>query len=704
MTMLFKYIGLGCLLLPVLFILNNCNQLQLTNTDFVNQETVPPNILFIIADDLGVDETLGYSQGLIKPNMPHLQKLISEGLSFDNVWAYPVYSPTRSSILTGEYSFRTGVTDATDNSELQSSEMILQNFISNNSSTEYKTAVFGKWHVSKNNENAPSELGIIGYKGILSGTADDYNQWNFSENGSSSIYSGYITTKITNIAIDWISDQGVKPWFTWVAYTTPHTLFHIPPMGTHSQGSLSAEQSSIDADSMPYFLAMVENLDYEIGRLLENMSESVRKNTIIIFLGDNGAHRNIIQAPYQQHQEKGSLFQGEIHVPLIISGKGVSRKNQRDDSLISSVDIFATIEELTGVSLPHYNDSYSFQSLLNTAGPFARSINFSQITHSDTNKSGEAIRNKKYKLIKLKSGTVHFFNLESDPFESTNLLSGTLSEEQEATYNFLNQQLSDLLFGKGNEDITGVVLTNKSSSCMDYVSNFYSQVKDVNRIKNFTGFFNIFEKDSKCVFTSNSIPNHDFKDGGNFANVTQEVVDIFEVVQSPVFSSTPVALSLTYDNAIMLNGVKLDMLAVACYGVGAGPLGQEKIGCGDVGTPWRYDPMSLLNNFGTDSHNAHTQPDGAYHYHGSPKVLFVEGVESPVIGFVADGFPIFDPYINDNRTVRAVISSYTLKPGARVNQAGEGAFSTGNYDETFRDDYTYTGQGDLDECNGMVIM
>ena len=136
----------------------------------------------------------------------------------------------------------------------------------------------------------------------------------------------------------------------------------------------------------------------------------------------------------------------------------------------------------------------------------------------------------------------------------------------------------------------------------------------------------------------------------------------------------------------------------------------EKIGCGNeyIGNAWRYDPMSSLNQFGTDTHNAHTQPDGAYHYHGNPNALFDmtdPTEESPVIGFAADGYPIYGSYISDNGTVRKVESSYTLKTGSRVALGTEanGDFPGGDYDGQYREDYEYVqGHGDLDECNGMT--
>ena len=167
---------------------------------------------------------------------------------------------------------------------------------------------------------------------------------------------------------------------------------------------------------------------------------------------------------------------------------------------------------------------------------------------------------------------------------------------------------------------------------------------------------------------------------------------------SPVAAASPTALSLNYDNGVLLNGVKVDLLAAGCFGVGDG-----RIGCNDDSQPWRFDPMFAANGFRVDQHNAHSQPDGSYHYHGDPLALFDRSgtVVSPVIGFAADGFPIFGSYIRDGSSVRAAVSSYQLKVGNRPSDNGQPG---GVYDGSYRDDYEFVaGSGDLDQCNGMTV-
>lgn len=275
--------------------------------------------------------------------------------------------------------------------------------------------------------------------------------------------------------------------------------------------------------------------------------------------------------------------------------------------------------------------------------------------------------------------------------------------------------------GTSATDITDVLLLNASSNCSDYVGEYISEVEDIQRNLAFNGSLTVTVANGKCVFSGNEIPNHDFNDGNaRFATPVSEQLGNYEVSATPQMAEEQTDLSLNTVNAILLNGVVVDLLAAACYGVGNEPLGDEKIGCGDqqIANPWRYDPMSSLNNFGTDSHNAHPQPDGTYHYHGNPKALFEQDCDilamtSPVIGFAADGFAVFGPCINDNGTIRKAKSSYRLKDNGGQRQpvagyitpiAGTGNIASGNYDGQFRGDYYYDAQyGDLDECNGMTI-
>ena len=272
----------------------------------------------------------------------------------------------------------------------------------------------------------------------------------------------------------------------------------------------------------------------------------------------------------------------------------------------------------------------------------------------------------------------------------------------------------------GITDITDAILTSRSASCEEYVGSYESSVTDIQNSVSFMGDFTISVSGTTCTLASNNVPNHNFNDAtASFATDTAEVAKSFTIPTNPTTANSTTELALGTTNAILLNGVVLDILPAACYGVGNEPLGQEKIGCGgdQIDNPWRYDPMSSLNGFGTDAHNAHVQPDGTYHYHGNPVALFAQDCgeatsASAVIGFAADGFPIFGSCIEDgNDGITAVTSSWALKSGARqavsgytTPVGGTGDVDSNDYDGQFRGDYEYTANsGDLDECNGMTV-
>ena len=256
------------------------------------------------------------------------------------------------------------------------------------------------------------------------------------------------------------------------------------------------------------------------------------------------------------------------------------------------------------------------------------------------------------------------------------------------------------------QDITGVIFTSTARNCADYASEYTSNVKDINENTAYTGSLKVSLENGKCLFNTNAIPNHDFNDGSRtFHNAVSEQDVTYTIPQSPSMSGKTSQLSLRADKAIFLNGVKLDLLAVGCFGVGNG-----FVGCGDTNQPFRFDPMSKLNKFGTDSHNAHTQPDGTYHYHGNPLAMFTASSKaaSPVIGFAADGFPIYGSYFDDNGTIRKAKSSFVLKdnggPRIDVVYSGKTYSPGGNYNGQFVDDFEYDAlAGDLDECNGMTV-
>lgn len=250
-------------------------------------------------------------------------------------------------------------------------------------------------------------------------------------------------------------------------------------------------------------------------------------------------------------------------------------------------------------------------------------------------------------------------------------------------------------------DIKDAIFTNTSADCADYDNSYEADVADVQEATDFVLDVVITSTDSDCIISSNNIPNHDFNTTGNFATVAREVSQEFIIERSPMLADSTTALSQQQYDVVMLNGVPLDILSAGCYENGE----DVPFGC-TTDDDWLLDPLGTDGAFGADEHNAHTQPTGVYHYHGSPKAMFDpedDSAASPVIGFAADGFPVYGLYFTDtDGSIRKATSSYALKSGSRGTTSDSNP--GGDYDGQYVDDYEYVADsGDLDECNGMTV-
>jgi len=385
-----------------------------------SQNDTPPNILFIIADDLGIDALFSSDYGIsvnTQPNTPNLELLKQDGVSFLNTWATPQCTTTRASVMSGKYGIKSGVRNVPDN--LETSNTSLFTYLNNNLTTNYAKAVIGKWHISNPiNINHPFEHGVNHYEGVISGTINDYYLWDkVDENGQTSEINEYITQHFTNSAINWISNQ-TDPWFLWLAHIAPHSPFHTPPVGTFSQ-NITGNRSR--------FLAAIESLDYYIGELLNSMDQETRDNTIIIFIGDNGSP-NGVGRYFPSGHHKASMYEGGLRVPMIISGNKIVRKGVLESGIAQVNDIYATIVELISNDLEGgiYN-SYSLQDALNSTNSITRPYIYSD--YIDNGIEFWAIRNNTHKLIENESGTIEFYDLINDLEEEDNLI-GSLTPQQ----------------------------------------------------------------------------------------------------------------------------------------------------------------------------------------------------------------------------------------------------------------------------------
>ncbi|MFM1873671.1 MAG: hypothetical protein RL398_3093 [Planctomycetota bacterium] len=409
-----------------------------------------PNVLVILADDLGVDSVACYQEGNDLPNTPNLDALAARGVLFRNAYAYPSCSPCRAAILTGRHPTRTlvgrWIRDENNTGPavgtIRAQEWTIPELL-DRAQSGYTHAAIGKWHMHDITFGAPAPRTLGGYShytGFLAGQLPSYYSWPRVANGASATSTTYATTQQTDDALAWIGAQP-GPWFCYLAYNAPHLPMQAPPANLHTRnlgGNPSQRQ---------LYLAMIEAMDTEIGRLFATLGPTVMANTHVIFLGDNGSIQNMAVAPFLGGRAKGTPYEGGINVPLICAGPAVTAPGREVPALACAVDVFATVLELTQstAALPAWTATDGISLVAYLGNPqqtalrqFAWSEEFTGNAWPAPNQNGHAVvRNDRYKLISRSNGVRELFDLQADPFEAINLLGGTLTATQLSNYNAL---------------------------------------------------------------------------------------------------------------------------------------------------------------------------------------------------------------------------------------------------------------------------
>jgi len=421
-----------------------------------------PNLLLVVADDLGVDMVGAYAEGAPGPPTPTIDSLAQQGVLFRNCWSNTMCSPTRATIQTGRYGFRTGIGMIVTESgpDLQYSERILPEYLVNAPGGPYACAAIGKWHLGNDAGGEPHHANLSGYArfaGTKTSLMDpsDYYSWPKNVDGTVSTCTTYATTDNVDEALAWIS-TAPEPWFCYLAFTAPHSPFHAPPPDLHTR-TLPPVDPRIDP--RPFYEAMVEAMDTELGRLLNGIAADL-PDTNVVFLGDNGTPREVCLPPFLPDHAKLTVYEGGINVPLIVTGPAVVHRGVECAALVNTTDLFATVLELGGFDLSTTKvprDSVSLTPYLaDPATPDRRRWVYSEIftpNGSGPVLSGRlAIRDSRYKLIRTVNDALpdELYDLELDPFESIDLLAPgqpPLSGAAWWAYFVLGRQLTGMPWG-----------------------------------------------------------------------------------------------------------------------------------------------------------------------------------------------------------------------------------------------------------------
>lgn len=684
-------------LLKITFLLFFCTSL------FYGQQQTP-NILLIIADDLGIDSTPGFGITGDLPITPTLDSFRQTGVTYTNTWSAPQCSPTRAAIMSGKFGIKTGVMRPP--LILDTSHTSLLSKINEKSDTDYSMAVIGKWHIGGNSDSNfshPKDSGVPFYEGVFTSQVDDYYNWTKLNNeGNEEPVNEYITAHLTNSAISWVQDQ-TKPWFLWLSHVAPHTPFQTPPAGTYSTTPI---------DDRTTYLSMVENMDYEINRLLQSMDDETRENTVIIFIGDNGTPGRT-NTYWPNGHAKSSLYEGGIRVPMIITGKSVERVNEVEAGLTQAADLHATILELAGVQLlGGTENSLSLKPSLSFENQISRIVNYTDYESGDT--ESWATRNGTYKLIEDENGNEEFYNIVDDIKEETNLI-GSLTTEQETIKTMLKQEAqiirTDWSCNDGIQNGTETTIDDCNNTCGDTDVLSYDNIDCCGTPSQPSVYFEFLEGDNRVVY-SNNYPNHNFCFAAD--RTPEPYYRLYQFDLKPKLSGITTSLTRTNGRPVNFFGISLN--GVYMMPAPATPFIFEDKNTGEYNWDWVFEPTTNIGDgrdfVALDCASAHVNPNSGYHYHGN-MFEYVEQLESGIsttetipekllqVGWAADGFPILYRFGPDKEgNIKEMHPSFQLKSGLRP---GDGTSAPcGPYSGKYTNDFEYiSGKGDLDDCNGI---
>ena len=396
----------------------------------VKNGTSKPNIIYILADDLGIGDLSCY--GSDNNKTPIIDKLAKEGIRFTHGYTAPLCGPSRAMILTGRYAFRTGAVNQDMVGQIKpENEVLIPSVLKPEG---YSTSMVGKWSQFG---LTPKDFGFDDYI-TFQGSGDYWatekkKSENYIENGVNKKLDTltYMPDLMHQHLVDFITTNKAKPFFLYYSMVHVHALIQRTPD--------SKSGSDLYADNTAY-------MDKLVGKLLSTLDDlKLRENTLIIFMGDNGtasqyAERSSIGGKALSGK-KGSMLECGSLVPTIANWPGVIESGKVDDLLIDSSDILPTFADLAGAKLPTNKviDGYSFLPQLMGKKGNPREWIFIELGNK------WYVREAKWKLNR----EGELFDMSNAPFEEKLVSNYTDNKEASSAYSRLQTALKTLSPEKG---------------------------------------------------------------------------------------------------------------------------------------------------------------------------------------------------------------------------------------------------------------
>jgi arylsulfatase len=424
----------------ILLVLTSCSDTKKV------EEPTKPNVILIITDDQGIGDLGFYGNPNIKT--PVIDSLARNSVRFDEFLVSPVCAPTRSSIMTGRYSMRTGVHDTYHGGAMMStSEVTIAELLQKAS---YKTGMIGKWHLGDNYPMRPQDQGFDYTLNHLSGGIGQPGDWPNTVKGDSSYFNpilwkngkqiateGYCSDVFGDAAIEFIEENKEKPFFLYLSFNAPHTPLQVPEEYYNLYKDIDPTKG-FENDSKPFpkmhskgkeyarkVYGMVTNIDDNLGRLFNKLEQlNLDENTLVIFMTDNGPQDLRYIAGLRG--KKSSVFQGGVKVPSFWYYPSKFKTPRDIKSTAAHLDILPTLAAFCGIDLPSDTniDGVNLLPLLTdeNANLPERTIHNYWSRNAPVKYKNVSNRKDSLKLVAVKNNfkgedTYELFNIKNDPFE-----------------------------------------------------------------------------------------------------------------------------------------------------------------------------------------------------------------------------------------------------------------------------------------------
>ena len=398
-----------------------------------------PNIVIILADDQGWGDLS--VNGNTNLSTPRIDSLAKDGALLERFYACPVCSPTRAEFLTGRYHPRGGVhSTSTGGERLNLDEKTIGDTFK---AAGYATGAFGKWHNGTQYPYHPNARGFDEYYGFCSGHWGSYFDPPLEHNGKLVQGRGFIIDDLTDHALGFIATNQSRPFFCYVPFNTPHSPMQAPERfwQKFANADLKLRARKPEQEDVPFTraaLAMCENIDWNVGRILDRLDElKLADNTIVLYFSDNGP--NSWRWNGGMKGRKGSVDEGGVREPFLIRWPGHIPAGARIPQIAGAIDLLPTLADLAGIPVASTKplDGLSLKSLLlGAAKDWPDRMIFS---HWDGRVS---VRTQRYRM----DDHDQLFDMEADPGQDHDI-SDTAAEVSARLSKARAQWKADLLPG-----------------------------------------------------------------------------------------------------------------------------------------------------------------------------------------------------------------------------------------------------------------